>query len=277
MKLRIKIASNNSGIKPGRIFMFDDIYEFKIIALSKNKEGWIMEAQVGSSYKLEKDPNKDLVRVISRSEYLRTVDPREFPWNNVSAYYEFDFDHPIYEDIKKDEEMRRSNPDLYFNLRLPGFDEEGQRVTPSRKKFIFKNFNDALIDDQSLPTIPRKPVELVELFQKWVDKHHAFLSQKSVATRYRFPINEKSYEEILKLDRQRRIPINPFYWANQIKALHTIMRYWYWALEFLEGMKWNKMIENTDYKKSKSLIFNKLSLIKKMRAIFERIPTDKED
>lgn len=277
MKLRIKIASNNSGIKPGRIFMYDDIYEFKIIALSKNKDGWIMESQVGSIYKLEKDPNKDLVRVISRSEYLRTVDPREFPWNNVSAYYEFDFDHPIYEDIKKDEEMRRSNPNLYFNLRFPGFDEEGQRVTPSRKQFIFKNFNDALIDDQSLPTIPRKPDELVERFQKWVDKHHAFLSQKSVATRYRFPINEKSYEEILKLDRQRRIPINPFYWANQIKALHTIMRYWYWALEFLEGMKWNKMIENTDYKKSKSLIFNKLSLIKKMRAIFERVPTDKED
>lgn len=179
MKLRIKIASNNSGIKPGRIFMYDDIYEFKIIALSKNKDGWIMESQVGSIYKLEKDPNKDLVRVISRSEYLRTVDPREFPWNNVSAYYEFDFDHPIYEDIKKDEEMRRSNPNLYFNLRFPGFDEEGQRVTPSRKQFIFKNFNDALIDDQSLPTIPRKPDELVERFQKWVDKHHAFLSQKA--------------------------------------------------------------------------------------------------
>lgn len=273
MKLRIKIASNNSGIKPGRIFMHDDIYEFKIIALSKNKEGWIMEAQAGSSYKLEKDPHKDLVRVINRSEYFSTVDPREFPWNNVLAYYEFDFDHPIYEDIKKDEEMRRSHPNIYFNLGLPG----EERFTPTRKIYVFKNFNGALIEDQSLPTIPRNPIELVERFQKWVDKHHEFISQKSLATKYRFPINEKSYEEILKLDRQRRIPINPFYWANQIKALHTIMRYWYWALEFLEGMNWNKMIKNTDYKKTKSLIFNKLSLIKKMRAIFERVPTDRED
>ena len=276
MKLRIKLASSASGIKSGKIFLYDDIYEFKIIALGKDKNGWIMEASAGSSYKIEKDKESSLVRRITRSEYLGAVDPREFPWQETHVYYEFEFDHPIYDDIKKDEELRRSNPNLYFNLRLPGFDEKNSPTLPSRKIFIFKNFNGALIEDQSLPTLPRNPVELIERFQKWVDKHHAFLSEKSVSTKYRFPVNEKAYLEIKELDRKRRLPVNPFYWSNQIKALHTVMRYWYWALEFLEGMRWNKLIEKNDYNRAKSLIFSKLSLIKKMRAVFEKTPVEED-
>lgn len=268
MKLRLKatiVKSNqinktaaNPNISPGKTIFHKNRYEYKVIGLSSNREGWILEVPKHNHYDKSRDRYNHLVRQITKKEYFFCQYHKKFSWNNESRYFEFDFDHPLYDDVTSKKEP------FVPQAPLP------------KAKHIFTYLNGTLVRDQNVPNWPRDGEKFVQWIQKLVDKGYVE-NKKST-----YPVNEMVAD---------RFSINPVFntveyrennipkilkpsatkWKSQLADIQKVYSLWTWSLGSLEGMWFNKMIEKEEFKKARRLIFKKFRATQKMKQIFETL------
>lgn len=252
MKLNIKISK--VSIKPGYFFRYKDIYKFKVICLSKDTEGWIMMSFPNPPYFIKKDPYSYYVQPVSKEEYEEVADTKTYPWERSNKYYKFDFEHPIYD--------QPINPKDLFG---------------PRGKLLYLNCDDKPLSDQSLSNVPRKGKAIIDLFQHVIDLHYenakkdsvdALTSPKKIPA-YEYVINEKSYQRVKQLYRYNQLNKSTDARLIQLMAISDVKKYWFWVGRLLDTMKDNKDIEIEEYSIAKSLLYNKLTLCKDFKVIFQ--------
>lgn len=257
--LKIKIAASKPlrkpVIKPGYFFRHMTFHKFRAICLAKDdSEGWIMAALPHSHYVLEKDPFSDCVSHVSKREYEEVVNTEEYPWSLSEKYYKFSYEHPLYYNPIKKEDL---------------FGSQGER--------LYLDYGDKPLADQSLSGIPRKGIEFINLFQHVVNNHYseaqkestdALVGDKKILA-YAYPINEETYKLVSELYKNKQLKLDEKVRLAQLNALNDVMKYWHWVLRLLETMKENKVIEISEYETAKRLNISKLNLTKNFRKIFQ--------
>ena len=257
----IKKTAANPNIYPGKTIIHKNLYEYKVISLSSDGEGWILEVPKSNRYNKDRDRYNHLVRQISRKEYFFSQYNKKFPWNDESRYFQFDFDHPIYDDADSKVEKAPFVP---------------QPPLP-KAKHIFTYSNGTLVKDQNLTNWPREGERFVQWIQELIDSDHAQNKKYPYAinelTANRFSINpvfgtveyrEDNIPKILKPSSTK--------WKSQLAGIQQVYFFWTWALKTLEGMLFNKMIAKEEFNKGKKLILTKKFYVtKKMKNIFETL------
>lgn len=274
MKLRLKayaVQSNqikkiaaNPNIVPGRAVNYKTYYKFKVIGLSSDREGWVLEAGPDNFYKIEKDPYAYLIRNVTKKEYFFCKFNIQFPWNEGSRYLQFDFDHPIYDEFET-KAQEKFVPLPY----VP------QKPLP-KAKYLFTYVNETLVKDQNLTTWPREGEKFVSWIQELINSSYA--KNKT----YPYPVNELVASRLTLNPtfgtveyREKGIPTilkpSSIKWKNQLQGIETVFIFWSWALKTIEGMLFNEMITKQEFKKAKTLIYIKFQATKKMRNIFKSL------
>ena len=267
MKLRLKAymaspsspmlkTAANPAIVPGRVFKYRGVWDFKIIGLASSKEGWVMEAPLGNNYEPDKDRYGYLAKQIDKTEYLKGENEKKFVWNLKSRYFEFEFDHPIYDDIEQLDKPKYKPTNF---------------VPKTKTKFIFTFENGIAMPDQELKAFPRKGLEFVEKIQRILNVQYEKLTRK-----YPFPIKEESLPVIQKQLRLRILRPSATKWKSQLIGIGAAYRFWVWALKILEGMHYNEFISQEELEIGQKAIKTKFRLTNSMKTIFENLNIPEE-
>ena len=262
---KIKKTAANPNIIPGKKVIYKNYYEFKVIGISSDQEGWIMEAGPTNFYKKDKDRHGHLVRPVSKKEYFLCKFDKKFPWNNKNRYFQFDFDHPIYDSFETKKEKKFIPFPFVKKEPLP------------KAKHLFTKPNGQLMNDQNLTKWSREGEKFVQQVQKLIDDKYA--KNKF----YPYPVNEltasrltinpifKTTEYREEKDIPKILKPSAVLWKNQLKGINEVFILWSWAFNTIEGMLFNEMILPEEAKKAKKLIHKKFDLTKKMKNIFTNL------